>query len=60
MSDEMDKVQALQEEIDALKKELAAMKAEKEAHAPVAPTASLEVIQSIENTSADADLKVET
>ena len=31
MSDEMDKVQALQEEIDALKKELAAMKAEKEA-----------------------------
>ena len=33
MSDEMDKVQALQEEIDALKKELAAMKAEKEAHA---------------------------
>ena len=44
MSDEMDKVQALQEEIDALKKELAAMKAEKEAHAPVAPTASLEVI----------------
>jgi len=60
MSDEMDKVQALQEEIDALKKELAAMKAEKEAHAPVAPTASLEVIQSIENSSADADLKVET
>ena len=36
------------------------MKAEKEAHAPVAPTASLEVIQSIENSSADADLKVET
>lgn len=60
MSDEMDKVQALQEEIDALKKELAAMKAEKEAHAPVAPTASLEVIQSIENSSADADFKVET
>ena len=60
MSDEMDKVQALQEEIDALKKELAAMKAEKEAHAPVAPTASLEVIQSIENSAADADLKVET
>ena len=36
------------------------MKAEKEAHAPVAPTASLEVLQSIENSAADADLKVET
>ena len=60
MTEEMDRVQALQEEVNALREELAAMKAEKAAHAPVEPTASLEVIESIEKSTADQDLQVET
>ena len=59
MTEEMDRVQALQEEVNALREELAAMKAEKAAHAPVEPTASLEVIESIEKSTADQDLQVE-
>lgn len=60
MTEHLDKVQALEEEIKALREELQALKAEKEVHAPVEPTASLKVIDSIDNSDVDDDLKVET
>lgn len=60
MTENLDKVQALEAEVKALREELQSLKAEKEAHAPVEPTASLKVIDSIENSDVDDDLKVET